>query len=83
MTDETRSVIRGANESLQTNVERGKPVIFASYGIVGAILLLGGLGYVLDRWLGTLPWFFLAGIVVGLAIASYAVITAAGRRGAS
>jgi len=83
MADETDSVVRGANESLQTNLDRGKPVIFASYGIVGAILLLGGLGYVLDRWLKTVPWFFLAGIVVGLYVASYAVITAAGRREAS
>jgi F0F1-type ATP synthase assembly protein I len=25
-----------------------------------------GLGYVLDRWIGCLPWFTVAGVVVGL-----------------
>ncbi|MDX1545564.1 MAG: AtpZ/AtpI family protein [Rhodothermales bacterium] len=25
-----------------------------------------GLGYLLDRWLGTLPWFMLAGGLVGM-----------------
>jgi F0F1-type ATP synthase assembly protein I len=83
MANQTDSVVRGANESLQANLDRGKPVIFASYGIVGAILLFGGLGYVMDKWLRTAPWFFLAGIVVGLCMASYALIAAARRREAS
>jgi hypothetical protein len=30
-------------------------VIFASYSILGAILLLGGAGYLVDR-LETVPW---------------------------
>jgi F0F1-type ATP synthase assembly protein I len=55
-------------------------VIFASYGIVGAILLLGGAGYLADRWLETLPWFSLAGVSVGLCVAFYGLITAASRR---
>ena len=80
MSDESDQFVRGANESLQTNLDRGEPVIFASYSIVGAILLLGGIGYLLDRWLGTLPWLFLVGTAVGLCIAFYALITAARRR---
>jgi F0F1-type ATP synthase assembly protein I len=55
-------------------------VIFASYSIVGAVLVLGGGGYLLDRWLDTLPWFSLAGVAVGFCVAFYALITAARRR---
>jgi F0F1-type ATP synthase assembly protein I len=57
------------SRSLQKNLDRGEPVIFTSYGIVGAILLLGGAGYFIDRWLDTLPWFSLAGVSVGLCVA--------------
>jgi F0F1-type ATP synthase assembly protein I len=66
--------IARANESLQENLDRGKPVIFASYAVVGAILLCGGAGYALDRMLGTLPWGFLGGIVLGLFVAFYTLV---------
>ncbi len=35
------------------------------FTIVGAILLGGFLGYLLDRWLHTSPWFLLAGGAFG------------------
>ena len=69
-----QSEISRANASLQENLDRGKPVIFASYGVVGAILLFGGAGYVLDRVLGTLPGFLLGGLCTGLAVAFYTLI---------
>ena len=45
-----------------------QPRIAASYALVGAILLFGGVGYALDRWLGSSPWVLLAGLLVGLGI---------------
>ena len=33
--------------------------------IVGAILLAGFLGYLLDRWLHTSPWFMIGGGALG------------------
>lgn len=30
-----------------------------------------GLGYLIDRWLGTTPWFLVGGIVVGSAAGLY------------
>jgi F0F1-type ATP synthase assembly protein I len=80
MPDKSDSFVRGATKSLQENLDRGEPVIFASYSIVGAILLLGGAGYLVDRWLDTLPWFSLAGVSVGLLVAFYALIAAVRRR---
>jgi F0F1-type ATP synthase assembly protein I len=63
-----------AVESMQDNLDRGKSTIFASYGLVGAILLLGGAGLLLDDYLGTKPWLLLAGLVVGVCIGLYMVI---------
>lgn len=42
--------------------------ILSTVGITMALsVFVGfGLGYLLDRWLGTAPWFAVAGIVLGV-----------------
>ena len=35
------------------------------FTIIGAILLAGFLGYLLDRWLHTSPWFMIGGGALG------------------
>ncbi len=42
-----------------------------SYSLIGAILLLGGIGYAVDEWQGTSPWFLLGGLVFGLVVGFY------------
>jgi F0F1-type ATP synthase assembly protein I len=74
MPRERSPFMSGANESLQENLDRSKPAIFASYGLIGAIFLLGGAGYLLDRWLGTPPWFLVAGLCMGLSAGFYGLI---------
>ncbi len=46
-------------------------VEFLTLGLTVAVVLVGfaALGYVVDRWLGTSPWFTLAGLVLGIAAA--------------
>jgi F0F1-type ATP synthase assembly protein I len=41
--------------------------------LVSAVLLYGGLGWLLDRWLGTDPWLMGAGVLVGFAAGLYLV----------
>jgi len=67
MRDERVSMERDAVESMQRNLNRGEPAIVASYGLIGAIMLLGGAGSAADRYLGTGPWCLLAGLIAGLA----------------
>jgi len=62
---------RRALKSFQDNVARSGPVAAASYTLTGAILLLGGAGYALDRWLATSPWCLLGGLLLGLIIGFY------------
>jgi len=57
-----------STRSLQENVERSGNAAGASYTLIGAIIVLGGLGYALDVWRGTSPWFLLAGLLLGLAV---------------
>ena len=40
----------------------------ASYALIGAILLLGGIGFAIDRWAGTSPWLLLVGLAAGILV---------------
>ncbi len=47
------------------------PGVMAGYTMMGAIILLGGIGYALDEWRGTSPWFLLGGLALGLVVGFY------------
>jgi ATP synthase protein I len=69
--DESESFISRSSRSFQENVEKSGSAAGASYTLIGAIVLLGGIGYALDRWLGTSPWFLLVGLIAGLVVGFY------------
>jgi F0F1-type ATP synthase assembly protein I len=56
---------------LQENVRKSGPAAAASYTLIGAIILLGGIGYAVDEWRGTSPWFLLGGLLLGLIVGFY------------
>ena len=60
-----------ATKAFQENVTRAGPVAAASYALIGAIILLGGIGYAIDRWRGTSPWFLLGGLLLGIVVGFY------------
>jgi F0F1-type ATP synthase assembly protein I len=57
--------------ALQNNAEQAGPAAGASYTLIGAIGLLGGIGYALDYWRGTSPWFLVGGLVLGIVVGMY------------
>jgi len=52
----------------QENLRRAGPAATAGYSLMAAILLLGGIGYVLDAWRGTSPWFLMTGLMLGIVV---------------
>lgn len=58
-------------KSLQDNVTRAGPAASASYTLIGAIILLGGIGYAVDDWQGTAPWGLFIGLILGLVVGFY------------
>lgn len=64
------SFVRSA-QSFQDNLRRAGPAAGASYTLIGAIVLFGGLGYAADRWWGTAPWALLTGLLLGLIVGFY------------
>ena len=69
-----------ANKALQENLDRNEPRIFASYALIGAVLLLGGVGYAIDRWAATSPWFLLVGLLAGILFGVYNLLGSLRRR---
>jgi F0F1-type ATP synthase assembly protein I len=62
------SFLSRATRSFQESAEQSGPAAGASYTLIGAIILLGGIGYAVDRWRGTSPWGLLAGLLLGLIV---------------
>lgn len=70
MPDQKRSTSRSLKVLQETVVSSG-PAAGASYTLIGAIILLGGIGYAVDLWRGTAPWFLLGGLALGLIVGFY------------
>jgi F0F1-type ATP synthase assembly protein I len=72
MADKNREpFLANSTRSLQENAERAGSAAGASYTLIGAIILLGGIGYAVDRWQGTAPWFLAGGLFLGIAVGMY------------
>jgi len=65
---------------LQENLRRGEPGVMASYTLVGAVIVFGGIGYALDQWTGSAPWFLVAGVIVGISLGFYNLANTVWRR---
>jgi len=69
MSDENRETYLARSlRQTQENFRRAGPAATAGYTLLGAILLLGGIGYAVDAWRGTTPWFLLAGLLLGVVV---------------
>jgi F0F1-type ATP synthase assembly protein I len=53
---------------MQESLRRSGPAIVAGYTLIAAIMVLGGIGYALDVWRGTSPWFLVTGLLLGLIV---------------
>ena len=60
-----------STRQLQKSAEQAGPAAGASYTLIGAIILLGGIGYAIDRWRGTSPWFLIGGLLLGIVVGMY------------
>jgi F0F1-type ATP synthase assembly protein I len=58
-------------DAFQENIRKSGPAASAGYTLIGAILLLGGLGYAVDSWRGSGPWGLLGGLLLGLVVGFY------------
>jgi F0F1-type ATP synthase assembly protein I len=69
--EDPESNLARSARALQNSAEQAGPAAGAGYTLIGAILLLGGIGYAVDYWRGTSPWFLLGGLLLGVAVGMY------------
>ena len=69
MPDENSEVFLARSlRQMQENLRQAGPAATAGYTLMGAIIMLGGIGYAVDAWRGTSPWFLLAGLLLGIVV---------------
>ena len=78
--DERSTPLEQSLEAFQESVRKSGPAAMGSYSLIGAILLLGGIGYAVDQWRGTSPWCLLGGLVLGLIVGFYELAKAVFKR---
>ena len=71
MPDERGRFLASSLRYLQENIRRAGPAASASYTLIGAVLLLGGLGFLIDDWQETSPWFLFVGLLFGIVVGFY------------
>ena len=64
--------LRRSTAEFQRRAEQAAPAAGAGYTLIGAIMLLGLIGYGVDRWRDTSPWFLVGGLVRGGFVEVYA-----------
>jgi ATP synthase protein I len=69
--------VERAARAFQANMASAGPVAAASYTLVGGIILLGGIGYAVDRWWNTAPWGLVIGLALGIVVGFYELIRTA------
>jgi len=66
--DNDEAFIARSLKQMQENLRRAGPAAMAGYTLIGAIIMLGGIGYAVDAWRGTSPWFLLTGLLLGVVV---------------
>lgn len=63
----------GRREDQEANRKTGIAYA-AAFNLFASVITLGGVGWLLDKWLGKAPWFLVGGLVVGAIVGFYQFI---------
>jgi len=68
-----KNLLERSTKALQENAERSGPAAGASYTMIGAVIFCGAIGYAIDAWRGTSPWFLVGGLLFGIVVGMYEI----------
>ena len=58
---------------MQKIIKQSGPAIGASHSLIGSIILLGTIGYFIDKWQDTSPVYLLVGLLIGIVVGLYEI----------
>ena len=56
---------------MQKIIRQSGPAAAASYTLIGAVIILGALGYFADKWLNTEPILLIIGLILCVIVGFY------------
>jgi len=57
----------------QKIIRQSSPAMSASYTLIGSVLMLGAIGFFIDKWQDSSPIFLLFGLIAGIVIGFYEI----------
>ncbi|HEY2149457.1 MAG TPA: AtpZ/AtpI family protein [Vicinamibacterales bacterium] len=69
--EDSDSDLARSTRAMQKRVEQAGSAAGAGYTLIGAILVLGGIGYAVDAWRGSSHWGLLTGLILGVVVGMY------------
>jgi F0F1-type ATP synthase assembly protein I len=66
--DKGESPLAKSTRAFQQRAEQAGPAAGAGYTIIGAIIVCGLIGYAIDAWRATSPWFLVGGLLFGVIV---------------
>jgi len=58
---------------LQKMMKQSGPAMGASYTLIGSVIILGAIGYFIDKWQDTSPIFLMVGLLIGIIVGFYEI----------
>lgn len=79
MPDREESKSKSPRASISQSLGEAGPYLTLGLELGFTMIAWSAIGYLLDRWLGTLPWLTLAGVLVGM-VSLFIQLTRAAKR---
>ena len=58
---------------MQKIIKQSGPAMSASYTLIGSVIILGAIGYFIDRWKDSSPIFLMLGLLIGIIVGFYEI----------
>ena len=71
MIDDSDNFLKQSLQQFQRFVRRSGPSAASAYTLLASILLLGSIGFFLDRYLNSPPFYIVIGLFLGILIGFY------------
>ena len=71
MSENSSNFFTDSFKYMQKIIRQSGPAAAASYTLIGAVIILGALGYFADKWLNTEPILLIIGLILGVIVGFY------------